>query len=268
MKNRTSLLLIGLALLFTWSCNLDYFEEAEIGDIVFDPSVALPVGEITYTVDELFQELNDAGAEVGTTDENVVSLIYEQQLQSQSATSFLAVLDQSFGSTLAGGNTVTNPPAEIRFTAAEVFEFDISQRGNEAYDSIAFSGGQFAVSISSEYNATVNFELTFISLESNQTPLRLSGMLTSSNPNFDFSTSLEDYIGYFHLDANGDPSTDKFLVSMEYEVIVPPSGSVDSSDAIDFNIAITNTTFNTVYGDVGTQDLTVSFDVANLDFFK
>ena len=135
MKRLTGLI-IGLSFILLCSCNLDYFEDAEIGDIVFDPSVALPIGEISYSVEELFEELNDASAEVGTTDDNVVTLIYEQQLQSQSATSFFALLDQNFGSTLAGGTSVTNPASEVRFNVSDTFEYDLSQRGNEAYDSI------------------------------------------------------------------------------------------------------------------------------------
>ena len=267
MKRLTGLI-IGLSFILLCSCNLDYFEDAEIGDIVFDPSVALPIGEISYSVEELFEELNDASAEVGTTDDNVVTLIYEQQLQSQSATSFFALLDQNFGSTLAGGTSVTNPASEVRFNVSDTFEYDLSQRGNEAYDSIYFDGGNLSVAISSNYNVAINFELTFLSLFENGAPLTANGSLTTSNPNFDLNQSLSGFRGYFNTDSNGDPSTDKFLVSLDYEVVVPSGGSVGTTDDLQFDLSISNTTFEAVYGDVGTQDLTVSFDVANLDFFK
>ena len=92
--------------------------------------------------------------------------------------------------------------------------------------------------------------------------------MTTSNPNFDLNQSLSGFRGYFNTDSNGDPSTDKFLVSLDYEVVVPSGGSVGTTDDLQFDLSISNTTFEAVYGDVGTQDLTVSFDVANLDFFK
>lgn len=203
MKKRTNLLLIGVALLFTWSCNLDYFEGAEIGDIVFDPSVAISVGEISYTVEELFEELNDAGAQVGATDDNVVSLIYEQQLQSQSATSFLAVLDQNFGGSLASGTSVSNPLNEVRFSVSETYQYDLSQRGNEAYDSIYFSGGDLQVALSSDYDATINFNLTFLSLEENGVAYSVSGQLTPNNSSFNINQSLSNFVGLFNTDING-----------------------------------------------------------------
>ena len=268
MKKLTNLVLIGLFTLFICSCNLDYFEQAEFGDIVFDPSVAIPVGEITYSIEELFEELNDAGSNVSSTSENVVSLIYEEELQSQSASSFLAILDQNFSTSLSGGRTVTAVGTPVTFSVSESFDFDLTQRGSESYDSIYFSGGDLSVVLSSDFDATVDYIITINSLEDNAVPLSLSGTLTPSSNRAEVSRSLDNLVGRFNRDKDGNAASNKFVFTLAYDLTVASGATVNATDAISFDFFTSNTSFDSVFGDVSTQDLTVSFDVVNLDFLN
>ncbi len=247
---------------------MKYFEETEFGDIIWDPSIALPIGEITYTVEELFDELNDAGANVGSNDENVITLTYQEALQSQSASAFLAVLDQNFGASLSAGVNLSNPAVTATISASQLFEFDLSQRGAEAYDSIFFKSGNFNFTASSDFNAQINFTATFISLEKNNTPLVISGSLTPGGGGFNQAEDLSDFIGLFNEDASGNPSSSKFLIRLEYDAIVTPTSSITATDRLTFSLGIANTTFKSVYGNVGNQALAVNFQVVNLDFFE
>lgn len=139
MKRLLILSCIGLCCLLA-ACNVQYFENAKFdSDIVFDPSIAVVFGELNYTVDELFEQLNDANAGITSNDAGVVTIVYSEQLQSQSAQDFLQVQDQTFGSSLPAGVDVSNPGVSTTITVSEVYEFDLSQRGAEAYDSIFFS---------------------------------------------------------------------------------------------------------------------------------
>ncbi len=250
------------------SCDLKYFESTEFGDIIFDPSLAIPVGTITYTVAELFEELNDGGAVIAPNGEDVVTLTYTETLQSQSASGFLTVLDQSFGSSLASGTNLSNPPVATTISVSELYEFDLSQTADEAYDSILFNAGSFDFTASSDIGADVDFTATFISLEDASGTIVMSGSLPAGGASFAQSASLVNGKGLFHLDDQGNPSSSKFLVRIEYNISVGPANSITDAQRVSFNIGISNTTFQTVYGNVGNQSLSVGQQDINLDFFS
>lgn len=263
-----------LALLFILglvsACNLSYFEDAEFGDFVWDPSLAVPIGEITYTIDELFQELNDAGAQVGVNDENIVTLSYTESLQSQTAAAFMTVLDQNFSGGVVAGVDVSNPVVSATVTVDETFEFALSQRNSEQYDSILFTGGNFNVALSSDFDATTDFTLTVRSLINRTTgnPLTLTGSLSPSGPTFTSNNNLGDFRGDFTRDAAGNLTTNTVVVDFTYDIAIEPGSSVASTDRVSFDMDLTNAEFETVFGDVGTQGLDVNFQVVNLDFFR
>ncbi|MBO3698429.1 hypothetical protein [Roseivirga sp. E12] len=268
MKRFLLACLVCLTIAAVPSCDLKYFESTEFGDIVFDPSLAIPVGTITYTVAELFEELNDGGAVIAPNGEDVVTLTYTETLQSQSASGFLTVLDQSFGSSLVSGTDLSNPPVETTISISELYEFDLTQTADEDYDSIIFNAGSFDFNASSNIGADVDFTATFISLENATGPIVITGSLPSGGANFVQSESLVNGKGLFHLDDQGNPASSKFLVRIAYNITVGPTNSITADQQVSFTIGINNTSFQTVYGNVGNQSLTVGQQDISLDFFS
>lgn len=268
MKRFLLACLVCLTIAAVPSCDLKYFESTEFGDIIFDPSLAIPVGTITYTVAELFEELNDGGANIAPNGEDVVTLTYTETLQSQSASGFLTVLDQSFGSSLVSGTNLANPPVATQIEVSELYEFDLTQTADEAYDSILFNAGSFDFNASSDIGADVSFTATFISLENASGPIVINGSLPSGGANFVQSESLVNGKGLFHLDDQGNPASSKFLVRIAYTISVDPTDVITAGQQVSFSIGINNTSFQTVYGSVGNQSLTVGQQDIDLDFFS
>ncbi len=250
------------------ACNVKYFENAEFDDIVFDPSIAVVFGELNYTVDELFEQLNDANAGVTSNDEGVVTIVYSEELQSQSAQDFLQIQDQGFESSLPSGVDINNPGVSTTVTVSESYEFDLVQRRGERYDSIFFQSGLFDFSVESDFDAQIDFTATFTSLQEAGAPLTMSGTLTPGNNTFNDTESLSQYAGYFHLDSNGDAASNKFLVELTYDITITPTTTVSSTDRIQYSIGINNTKFERVYGYLDSQELEVSFEIVNFDFFS
>lgn len=252
------------------ACNLSYFEDAEFGDFVWDPSLAVPIGEITYSIDELFDELNDAGAQVGVNEENIVTLSYTESLQSQSASAFMTVLDQNFNGNVVAGVDINNPGVATTVSVNQTFEFGLSQRNSEQYDSILFTSGNFDVDFASDFDATIDFTLNVNSLINKTTgdPLSITGTLSPSGPTFSSNNNLGDFRGDFTKDASGNTATNRVVVEFSYDISVEANSIVNSTDKVGFTMSLTNAGFETVYGDVGTQALDVNFQVVNLDFFR
>lgn len=103
------IILPGIALL-TYSCNLEYFDNAELEDFTFNPSLAVSIGEISYSVSDLFEQLNDPNVNITPNSEDVVTLLYVEQLSSQDASELITIQNQGFTGSVEAGITAINAP--------------------------------------------------------------------------------------------------------------------------------------------------------------
>ena len=231
--------------------------------------MAIPLGELSYSVQDLFDELSGAGVDIGQNSENIVMLTYEAQLQSQTATGFLTLANQSFGQSVDAGLNINAQGFSSQFDYNEVFEFDLAATQNEEYDSVNFSGGNLNILMSSELDAEVDYTLTLNSLVANDTniPLVVSGTLTPSNTSVNFEDALSKYLGDFSKDANNNAVRNKIVVKLDYQVRVSGTSVIQPADGVSFSMTLGNPEFDLVYGYVGERKLDVNFELLNLDFF-
>jgi hypothetical protein len=267
-KIKSVLILGGLAVI-TLGCNLDYFADAQIDDFTWNPTVALPIGEISYNVEDLFQDLTDAGVEIGTNGDDVVTLTYQEELQSQSANGFVGLIDQSITQRSSAGISAENPGLSSQVTKSEVFPLTWVTNFGEEYDSIDFSSGSLRIQMNSTIDADVDFTLTLRSLEnsSTQQPLAISGTLTPANPTVVFNDGLAKYVADFSKNENGDETTNTLVAELEYLVSISPSSSIQANDGLNLSLSVNQPQFNAAYVYVGQKPLDVSFELVNLDFF-
>ncbi|WP_339608287.1 hypothetical protein [uncultured Roseivirga sp.] len=264
-----SFLLAVCATALLVGCNLEYFADAKLNDLVWKPSLAIPLGELSYSVQDLFDELSEAGVDIGQNSDNIVMLTYEAQLQSQTATGFLTLSNQSFGQSVDAGLNINAQGFASEHNFNEVFEFDLAATQNEEYDSVNFSGGNLDILMSSELDAEVVYTLTLNSLIINEThqPLVVSGILNPSNPSASFTDALNKYLGDFSKDANANAVRNKIVVKLDYQVRVSPTSVIQPTDGVSFTMNLSNPEFDLVYGYVGERKLDVNFELLNLDFF-
>ena len=271
---KTNLLRNCLALMITFgmltACNLDYFKDANFDNSVWNPSLAVSIGEISYSVEQLFDEFNDAGASMGTNSENIVTLSYNKKLQSQTASDFLPVLNQKFSGGLESGVNISNLGISRNIKFTKIFEYSLDQRKSEKFDSIFFSGGNLNFELSSTFNAELDFSMTVQSLRRKESrkPLNISGTLNPTSTSFAANYVLSAFDGIFTKDAKGGITTNTVLVDLEYTIKVTPTTVIRSTDRVNFNIALNNAKFQTVFGDMGTSSLDVKRQEITLDFFK
>ena len=274
MKKRLSKLNIFLALIITFgmltACNFDYFKDAKFGNLTWNTSLAVPIGEISYSIEKLFEEFSSAETSMSTNSENIVTLSYNQKLQSQTASAFLPVLNQKFSGGLNSGVNIRNNGISREIKLNKTFEYSLSQRKAEEFDSIFFSGGNLNFELSSTFDAELDFSMTFRSLrrKTSRNPLKISGTFNTTNKRFERNYILSSFDGIFTKDKNGGTTTNTVLVDLEYTIKVTPTTEVRSTDQIKFNIAWKNAKFKTAFGNVGILSLDVKRQEIALDFFK
>jgi len=269
MKKLRYLLILLVFALFTYSCNLEYFDNAELDGITFNPTLAVAVGEISYTVSDLFEQLDSLVA-IGTNSENVVTLMYVEELSSQDASEFLTIQDQGFSGSVNAGINSPNSPASTVINVNETFNFDLALDSGQEFDSLYFAGGNFEIDISSTIESAVNFTLTVNSLINIDTglPLSVVGTVSSSSTTFSSTSPLVDYEGIFINDGLGGISFNKVLIDVEYAIAIEVGDNLNSTDALDFDINFSNPEFEQIFGDIGQDQLDLNSQTINLDFFS
>lgn len=267
-KAKSILLLCSIGII-TLSCNLEYFGDAVLEDFEWNPSIALPIGEISYSVEDLFEDLTDSGIGIGTNADDIVTLTYEENLQAQSANAFVGIVDQNFNQKRASGLSINNPGVSSQIVYNDSFAFDWRTSLGELYDSVNFSSGDLQVQITSDLDAEVVYSLTLRSFsnKSTRTPLVISGTLTTANPTASFNNQLANYIADFSKDENGVVTTNSLVVQLDYQVNVSPSSSIQATDGLDITIGIIQPQFEEAFVFVGQRPLDISFELVNLDFF-
>ncbi|MFT6826797.1 MAG: hypothetical protein ACI9Z3_000051 [Roseivirga sp.] len=267
-KIKSVLLFSGLAV-FTLGCNLDYFADAELGDFTWNPNIALPIGEISYKVGDLFKNLTAEGVDIGTNANDVITFTYQEELESQSANDFVGIINQSLLERRPAGISINNPGIASQVSKIDVFPFAWNTGLGEEYDSVAFSSGTIRLELTSELDADVDFTLILRSFENNTTrvPLTVSGTLTPSNPSVSFSDDLVKYIADFSKDVNGNAVNNTFVAELNYLVNISPTTSLQASDGLNVALSIIQPQFDKAYVYVGQRPLDVSFELGNLDFF-
>jgi len=265
MKFKSYFLLILIALGLN-SCNLDYFQDAEFGDFVWDGSLAIPLGELDYTVTELFEELDDGTAVIGPGEDGVVTIVYEEEIDAQSASDFLEIQDQTFNEEIRSNQTIDNSPIDITLSINETFEFSFTSQGDERIDSLYFRQGNFNLFVNSNIAHPSNFTLTVRSLIENNAVLVVQG---STGPFGTFQTeqSMADLTGLLHQNANGDPSPNTFVIEVDYEVQIPAGGSIAPSDNVAFEFQLRNAEYSDLFGYVGQQSLEFTAEDIEFGFF-
>lgn len=264
-----SVLLFSSLAVFTVGCNLDYFAEAQLNDFTWNPNIALPIGEISYNVGDLFRDLTDAGVDISNNADDVVTFTYQEELQSQSANGFVGIVNQSLTQRRSAGITVNNPGVSSQVSKTDIFPFVWSTGFGEEYDSVAFSSGSLQLELSSDLDADVDFTLILRSFENSSTrvPITLTGTLTPANPRVTFSDDLVKYTADFSKDVNGNPAKNTLVAQLNYQVNISPTSSLQATDGLNIALNISQPQFDKAFVNVGQRPLDVSFELVNLEFF-
>lgn len=270
VKKYLCLLLISSFTLITYSCNLEYFDNAEWEDPVFSPTLAVAIGEISYTVSDLFEQLNDPSVAIVPNSENVVTLLYVEQLSSQDASEFLIIQNQGFNGSVDSGIDSPNSPARTTINVNETFAYDLTLESGQEFDSISFAGGTFEVAIVSDIQSEVTFTLTISSLVNIESglPLVATSTVSPSNTSFNLVQDLADYKGIFSNDGLGGVSSNKVLIEVEYAIAIEVGDNLSSDDALDFEVNFIAPEFQQIFGFIGQDQLDISSQTIDLEFFN
>lgn len=264
------------------SCDTSYFDK-DIEDLTWDGSAQLPIGHITYTVAELFEELGSDDLVVGSDSENIVSFTYQKSITTSNNTSYdVTIADQTISSTIktpitsqqfsnVGGSpytVVVAVPNDFKTTDSkpEIHDLNLSQEMTSA----DFNEGTLVITINSQFDTEIDMTLSIPSLISKADGTPYTKTLNiQKNGTGGATIQLDLYTADFtHDGINSGVTTNKMAINASAIFNYTNGDVLRDTDNISYTAVISNANTEIVRGDFKQENFNVdNGDFINLDFF-
>lgn len=263
-------LLIVLVILFSFSrCMYDEYEFDKLSDEAeINLGFLTPLGYGTLSLNDIISEF-DSTSYIGTDEEGLLYITYEDSLLSFTAENLIDVPDQDFFQYFIESDYDFPPYISWGDTLAierdENFPFTFSN--NEQLDSIFLDGGNLILDISSSYQHTGKIIMGCSNLRKNGVAFTDTVLITDASGSFSTSNiiSLDDYV----IELNDTTASDTTYLPFYFKLEIYNSGAgVSSGDQIEIVAAITDLDFDAIFGYIGDYDLITEVGEIDLSFFE
>jgi hypothetical protein len=246
--------LVAMALVLP-ACDHSYLEIDELPDYNYGPVMAFPLVQSTLTIDDLIGD--EHGDAIFYGDDNLVILVYQDEVFSAYAHQLFSIPDQEFQKSFT-----INPGGKSSLeTFSETFMVNVS--GNERLDSVAFKEGTLLFQASAPQLQNDGFGLdaviTFTDSYNQQ------GMPLSFTASLGSQVSV-DLAGYtFVLYSEGEQHN---LVDVEYTLNVTGSGNPQNAPYdISLNHFMVDMEFERMFGFIDQRQLPLGSGYVNMGVF-
>lgn len=264
----TRILMLILIMGTIWACKPDLLpgEDDAIG-FKASPALALKLGYLNYTIEELLDEL-DSTVEIATGQDGTVILSYKDTIEEISIKDEVEIEDQQFSDdlflqipTALKGFPI---PGGTEIIFGDVYEETLEFNNGEIVDSVNINSGQLRVTAST-FGLPVAIDsilFEFHSLVDNGTIFTVLIEDLGATPR-SIDRALD---GYTLLLSEGNQ-----INSLSFEVtakIISDGSPISEAMGVDFTIDIVNLDYNGIFGYVGQQTTSFDTDPLEIDFFE
>jgi len=252
-----------------FSCKTDELDFDNIQVPNIQGEYVLPIGEITYTISELIENIGDStlmldSVPVGRDSSRYLLLLqYTDSISYSTTSDLLNVSDVDQRDTLrniipaglSGGSFLIGPEV-LAFTYDD---FEDNTESNEEIESIFYESGLLRVIVISEYDLDYEITLNNTFDENNQ-----SVVLTGSTPSDNPTRNLEGYKTI--IEKVGDENV--FSITFSANLNLANADLTTGDETIEIRVEFINQIFDSVYGYFGQDPIQIDSQIVNLDFFE
>lgn len=256
----TGLLFIAIA------CNINDldFDNVELQDIT--PTIAAPLGTFEYTMQELLEELDDENITIGTDEDQVILLTFEDSASFEVTDEFVSIDDVNGEGTVSPGITAVAVTETIRIPFEQQFVYEYESTAEERLDSVFYDDGivEFRVISSCSCDYIYEFQvLNTVNLTTNA-PLTANGSIVFDGVS---STADEQTLSLANFKTTLDNNLSEFVSVLRGEVIVRPGQEIRIEDEIRFEFTYRNQNFDAIFGFFGTDSITIDGGQIDIELF-
>lgn len=247
------------ALAFAVGCNFNDLDVNNLEGPTITSNSGLPIGNITYTMRELLEEVSDPNIELTEDSTSLVSISYSDTITYSSDGDIIDISNVSVPSVSIQIPAAPAIGSVTTETISDIFQLAYKPAENERVDSIFYSQGDlvFTFSVSPDAGYITSYTATVIETKNinSDDPI----VFTESSPT---SASLIDHKTNFIF--QGDSSV--FELELEYTLEIP-AGEAFPETEIEVGLAFIDADFDIIYGRFGQDTVSFQTDVLDLDFF-
>ena len=284
MKKNAFLFLLTIILMV--SCDISYFDD-EI-ETKLERQIKVPIGSITYTLSELFQELDLE--DIIEDPEGNLSFNYSQSMSGERNENYdVAIPNQSVSEEIKSPltpavfaaqslpspytidnaiiarniNSFINASEDLKITATE--SFDLSRELTRA----SLSAGQLIIDISSTFSIDVptTIEIPSLISKTGGAPYSTEQVITTSGAQI--TLQLNDYeVDFTHDGTDYNKITNNFVINLEIAIDLEIGDTISETDNLSISTNITGAKTDVIYGDFEQETFNLSTEELLFDFFN
>lgn len=270
MKNLKRWGLIVLASFILQACVKNYFEFDKIStQMEWNPNIAVPLINTTMGISDI---LRDTGAtsflDVDST--NLFSIVYSQQLYSQTAQEFIEIQNQNYFEQFSRSdfNSAGGFVNDSVVMTKENVPFPFSVALTQILDSMFLKTANMRIQVSSSFNHTGILELTFPSMTLNGIPYKRIIQINSSNGSFTYDEMFSEFEDYFIDLSNFGLTSNSFFVNYKLTLYDAGSGQVSNNANATVTIDFTDIEYKFLFGYFGNMDQLFPADSFAISVFE
>lgn len=255
-------LLISLFILLGYACKKDIFEVKEMGTNQWNPEIAAPVINSSVSMLDVTQEIDNQQWQINP--DNLVSLIYEEEIYSKTAQELIQVSDQDTGSIVNWNIPGSIPPGDS-VSNTFIYTMSLNTVSKEIIDTLVFKSGTLEFDIHTDLNHDAKIEITIPGLVKNGSPFNtvLQFNYTGSVPQSEMKSL--DISGYSAVFAH--PGQNNMLSSTVKITVYGDSNPNNSPYYFNIQSSLSNIEFKRIYGYFGQYNFNMSQDTLPIHLF-
>ena len=251
-------------ILFCLSCNVNDLDFDNLKGPTLTSEVALPLGDISYSMRDLLNEIGDKALQLDEDSTSLLKLTYFDSAEFSKGEDVINIEDISNQARISIP-ALGPAPESLQAVIDTVLVFSYPAENNEALDSVFYNGGSLVLSLNSNMGSDVNFTFDITntrSISANE-PVTFAGSMGGFG-NYEESRDLDGYKTL--LSTEGDSNT--FQVNAQITVFLGPGESTSPTDYLNMTLSYLDQTFSILYGKFGQDTLAVGNEILNIAFFE
>lgn len=253
-----------ILLLLLVACNFD--------DLVFDhiqaptlhSRVALPIGELTYTLRELLDDVGDQLVAIEEDSSSLITLTYRDTVFFDAGQEVVDIKDISNSAKISVPD-FPGSPVSRQETIDTVFLFEYRAENEEEVDSLFYNGGFMQVEIASSLPMDITYEVEILNTlrVSDDTPMSFSGVVETNASDLQKET-LSGYKTRLLYENNQNI----FQVNAHITMPLEAGQSIAAGDHITLTVSYLDQTFQSIFGKFGRDTVNIGKKVIDIKLFE
>ena len=254
-----------MAICFACNVNELEFDNLELQNL--KPVVVAPLGTFEYTMKELIEELNDDLIEIGTDEDQVIILTFQDSASFSLSEEFIAIDDVYGEGSVFPEVTVAPISKTVRIPFEKEFVYVYEPTGDERLDSVFYDDGNVVFNVESTCACSFeySFEIENTRSISTDEPLAFSGALDFDGINNPTDEQIRSLIGHKTILSD---NSNNFRSVFRGEIIIQPGEILKVDDELKFEFVYKDQNFQKIFGFFGQDSVTIDGGIIEIDLFE